>query len=256
MKAPPRLLHSSEGHEALRASLTAAASAESRYDVEAGLARFQRSLAAAPSADPQPVDPIPAAASVTNFRVTAATLSTVACWLRKPSALLGAMFVNAPWQGQTTRPAGSTDLAAPAPAVTNADAGSANTSDTVARPVDVARDEPEEPPEPVAKANAAEPRASRTLTPRSEISEVLRVRATFRTEPRAALSILAQLDRDFPRGVLQEERDALTVLAHWHAGDRAIARELAQRFVARYPRSAMRQRLQELLDDAARPEAL
>jgi hypothetical protein len=84
---------------------------------------------------------------------------------------------------------------------------------------------------------------------------VLRARELLHSDPIAALSLLRQLERDNPRGVLREERDGLTVLALWssdNASNEARARVLAQRFLAKYPNSALRERLQAILDAAER----
>jgi hypothetical protein len=61
--------------------------------------------------------------------------------------------------------------------------------------------------------------------------------ALARTDPAGALEALEQHRREFARGRLSEERDALTIRALMQSGRGAQARELAARFRARYPRS-------------------
>jgi hypothetical protein len=65
-----------------------------------------------------------------------------------------------------------------------------------------------------------------------------RARAALQAgDARAALTQLDAIAADFPNGVLGQERDALRTEALLGIGDRARARELAQRFLARYPQS-------------------
>lgn len=92
-----------------------------------------------------------------------------------------------------------------------------------------------------AAAATPPPPASASATPNAVLVESNRV-AHVRTllqqgNSAGVLSELAELDRLFPRGVLRQERDALRVEALLASGDRAAAREAAQRFLARYPRS-------------------
>jgi hypothetical protein len=54
---------------------------------------------------------------------------------------------------------------------------------------------------------------------------------------RGALATLRALGRDFPHGVLVQERDALTIEALIALGDNAQAERLATEFLARYPGS-------------------
>jgi hypothetical protein len=89
----------------------------------------------------------------------------------------------------------------------------------------------------------------------SEVARLLRAHALLRSDPKAALALLRQLEHDSPRGVLREERDGLMVLALWSAGEQTRARELARRFLANYPSSALRERMRALLDDPAKQES-
>lgn len=71
-----------------------------------------------------------------------------------------------------------------------------------------------------------------------ESRRVAEARSTLRNgNSRAALATLIELRRDFPNGVLVQEREALIIEALLAAGDSAKARELATRFLARYPGS-------------------
>jgi outer membrane protein assembly factor BamD (BamD/ComL family) len=71
-----------------------------------------------------------------------------------------------------------------------------------------------------------------------ESRRVAEARAYLRSgDARGALSLLDALRRDFPRGVLAQERDALAIEAMLALGDRAKARAAATRFLAQYPAS-------------------
>lgn len=56
-------------------------------------------------------------------------------------------------------------------------------------------------------------------------------------DPREALSRLQALQRDFPSGILNQERDALVIEALLAAGNVSEARERAKEFLSRYPKS-------------------
>jgi hypothetical protein len=71
-----------------------------------------------------------------------------------------------------------------------------------------------------------------------ESRRVAEARSALRSgNARAALATLTTLRRDFPTGVLVQEREALIIEAVLALGDSAKARELATRFLARYPGS-------------------
>jgi hypothetical protein len=72
----------------------------------------------------------------------------------------------------------------------------------------------------------------------AESRRVALARAALRAgDARAVLAELDALDRSFPRGQLVQEREGLRIEALLALGDRARARELARRFLARYPAS-------------------
>jgi hypothetical protein len=235
MKAPRRLLEDQSANQEVRAALCDMVRAESRYDTEAGLACFEASLAAVSSSELPSVGP---------GRLTGTLL--------KPSAaaLAGVAVIGAAWYLSATR-SDTVAVSAHAPAqlareqtpVVESSTNVANEQPAVRQPELAA---------PIAVrdsvANVAQPQKHttprKTVAP-NEISGVLRARTLLHHDSRAALALLAELDRDFPHGVLREERDALTAIARWNAGDIALARQLARSFLAQYPRSAMRDRLRE-----------
>lgn len=97
---------------------------------------------------------------------------------------------------------------------------------------------------------APEQRAARSAPPESpldrEVAQMVRAKALLEDDPRAALSVLARLEREHPRGALSEERAGLRVLALWKAGEVERAKTERQAFYARYPSSPMRERLAQL----------
>lgn len=63
-------------------------------------------------------------------------------------------------------------------------------------------------------------------------------RATWKSgDARAALTALDAIERDFPRGVLVQERDALRIQALAALGEGARAQALARRFLEQHPQS-------------------
>ncbi len=81
-------------------------------------------------------------------------------------------------------------------------------------------------------------------------------RALRDDNPRLALGLLGELDREVPGGQLAEERRAARVIAHCELGT-ASAPELARDFLARYASSAYRARIEtacKALNDAASRE--
>jgi hypothetical protein len=72
----------------------------------------------------------------------------------------------------------------------------------------------------------------------NESQRVARARSLLRSgDARRALAALHALERDEPRGLLVQEREALLVEALWALGQRAAARERAAAFLKRYPSS-------------------
>ena len=105
----------------------------------------------------------------------------------------------------------------------------------------------ERPPESVRapaghRSNRGSTARSQTLA--AEIALVARVNAAVNAGSGAkALELLAEYDREFRPGMLGEERAAASVLALCAAGRTAEARAAAQRFHARWQRSAHAPRL-------------
>jgi hypothetical protein len=96
-----------------------------------------------------------------------------------------------------------------------------------------------------AQAEPSPPPASRSS--RREIAQLVRIRALLERDPAAAYRLAQQSEREFPHGVLREERQALQVLALAKSGSMDAAERKAQAFFARYPQSPMRDLLEAAL---------
>jgi hypothetical protein len=91
---------------------------------------------------------------------------------------------------------------------------------------------------PAEAPDAAPERAAPENAVLVESRRVARVRSLLRGgQPAPALAELVELDRSVPGGVLVQEREALRIEALLGVGERARARDEAQRFLARYPGS-------------------
>jgi outer membrane protein assembly factor BamD (BamD/ComL family) len=82
---------------------------------------------------------------------------------------------------------------------------------------------------------------------RREIAQLGRIKALIDRDPNAAARLATEGDREFHRGMLRQERDALAIFALWNAGRHAEAERRAQAFIARYPDSPSRERIERLL---------
>lgn len=85
---------------------------------------------------------------------------------------------------------------------------------------------------------------------REESLAVLAIRKSLLARQASeALRLLADAQRDFPGGVLTEEREALTVRALLAAGQKAAAQRRGAAFLKSFPRSAHAAEVRRLLDD-------
>lgn len=95
---------------------------------------------------------------------------------------------------------------------------------------------------------AGQPAASAS---RREIARMARIKLTLERDPATAHRMIVSANREFPGGVLQEERDGLDAIALFSLGSEARARGQAQRFLERYPKSPLRSRVERLLERPA-----
>jgi hypothetical protein len=100
------------------------------------------------------------------------------------------------------------------------------------------------PPTPESPAAATAPQSSSS---RREIAQLVRIRALLAEDPLAAYRLALRSEREFPRGLLTEERQALAIVALAKSGSRDGAVTKARDFFTRYPHSTMRQLIESAL---------
>jgi hypothetical protein len=118
---------------------------------------------------------------------------------------------------------------------------------------------PEAPVEPAPEPTVAAPIADeertpverRTAEPRStsladEVALVEQARREAAGNPSAALATLRRYEREFPRGQLRLESEAIRIEALANAGRRAEARRRAERFLRAHPRAAYVDRIRQI----------
>lgn len=82
---------------------------------------------------------------------------------------------------------------------------------------------------------------------RREITQLVRIRALLGRDPAAAWRLAQRGEREFPRGLLSEERQALAIVALAKTGAQDAASRNAQRYFARYPHTPMRHPIEAAL---------
>jgi outer membrane biosynthesis protein TonB len=220
----------------LRAELMRSRRAGHDYDAVAKLPQLRAALEAAAHA---PVD----GSSVPHGSSSGALHVTPAAWkLVLLVATVGATAFGA-WSLQTgQRPAQAPPSItaqpvappAPAPSVVQKPEPTPVHSTQPAPAVEAAAPQSQPSPEPAASSS------------RREIAQLVRIRALIERDPAAAYRLAQQSDREFPNGVLSEERQALQLIALAKSGSTDAAQRKANAFYARYPQSPMR----ELIDAA------
>ena len=218
MKAPPRLFSDPNAPAELRADLARVKRAPSAYDQQAGLQQLRAALSDLPA----PASPMRGASLAGRVPLG---------W---KLALLGALGGAGYWLGTNTpeAPHSAVSQTAPEPAPEPPAPPSAAVEPVLV--VEPTQDAPVAQPEP--------PRSSRR-----EIDQLIRLRALLASDPAAAYRLAQRSQREFPRGALREEREALQALALEALGDHERARREAQQFLQRYPESPLRARLQRLV---------
>ena len=91
---------------------------------------------------------------------------------------------------------------------------------------------------------------------RREIAQLVRIRALLARDPNAAYRLAQRSEREFPQGLLSEEREALSILALAKSGAHAAAVAKARDHQARFPESTMRGVIQAALQPTPTREGL
>jgi hypothetical protein len=82
---------------------------------------------------------------------------------------------------------------------------------------------------------------------RREIAQLAQIKAALDTDPARAYRLAQAGNREFGRGMLRQEREALAVLSLSQLGRRTEAAARARVFLARYPQSPLRESIERLL---------
>jgi hypothetical protein len=261
MKPPIRLRDDPQAPPELRADLQRSANAAPEYDVAAGLIGLHAAIGA-------PLPPVPsseagggaaaasgsAASSTTAAGAKLGVLSGLSAGAIK-AALVGviatgaAAVLAAVWLDGSSKPvppdASRSDVAPVA-----ADGRPARRLDDsphaapALQPAPREADAPSRYLAPVAPGVGEDP-AQAAL--RDEIAQLGRIKALVDDDPERAYQLARTGQREFAPGILRHEREALAVRALWNMGSRQEAQREARRFLARYPQSPLRPRIEQLL---------
>jgi len=241
MTTPERLLDDPQLASELRTDLQRFASADAEHDLAQGWQRLQRELGpevgiSAPDAGTASAGPGGAALAI-KLLVLAAIGGSVALGIQ----LRGQSDPTPAPKASVAAAGGASSQPAATPSSVGAVPGGSRELGASAEPVRVA--------DPL---GAPQPRASsvprRSAAPASgEVTQLLRIKSLLETDPAAARRLIVKAQREFPTGVLAEEREALNVIALFAMGDHGRGQAAAERFLAQYPRSPLRARISELL---------
>ena len=267
---PQRLFESTDAAAELRADLERAREDDpAGYDVAAGLAAFEASLAAPPPG----VEAVSAGAGSKAMTwiivavVGAATAGAVAWAITrgdpKPPTELG----EAAAVDHHHAPADADPEAAPA-ADANADAGPAAHAEQTADPDPAA--EPTADPDPTATADrhadasppsdrraTASPKRSPKPAPTEPAPDLLAAemrmtsaaQSALKVHPKRALQLARKGNAEFPKGLFKQERDAIIVLALFDLGRTSDAQTKAKAYLKRHPKGSFASRVRAKLAD-------
>lgn len=225
MKAPQRWLDDPTASAQLKRELSQLEAAGVPYDTEAGWASLQSAI-----------DTGASGLAGTAAATTTSGLAPIALKLVLLATLGGGVIGTVHWLG-------AEPVAAPS-------ASAPSQPSAADEPVDHTAPLVTEAPAPVVeRTEEPEPRSKPKLAPasRREIAQLTRIRALLKRDPAAAHRALLAAQREFPDGLLTEEREGLDAIALARSGDLERARTQAHRFIARYPKSPLRPQLERLL---------
>jgi hypothetical protein len=251
MRPPPRLLHDPTVSSELRTDLERTAQTPSDYDVAAGLVVLQAALGAAAAttlaakalgagqdaaASTKAAGALGGAAKAVIAATAAGALAAFATWSlysvpRRAPPRARAPSMAAPALEPSSTPVASRSPQSAAPSATQSNLGTTH--------ADAAQ--------PMLAPHARIANANPDAALKREIVQLGRIKALMESDPAEAYRLAKAGHREFDRGMLREEREALALLALWKLGKRDAAQSGIDAFIARYPRSPMRERLLNLL---------
>lgn len=235
-----RLLEDSQLPSELRADLLRTRAAGRDYPAAAKLLQLRAAMS---ERAPQPVEALQASPKS----------ALLAGWKLGVLLVLGG---SAAFLAQTVTPAAQPEhtLSSPPPAAdTSTPANSAAATSAMLAPAVLVPPEPAHEAQPSAAATsehetvAAQPTPDRASSSRREIAQLVKIRALLERDPTGARRLAERSEREFPRGLLSEERRALAIVALAKMGTKQLAERDAQRYFARYPHSPMRELIEAAL---------
>jgi hypothetical protein len=249
--APKRWLEDPDAPELVRDQLQRALSVDPPpFDASAGLARFETAAQAAGASGTA----AGAGTSTLQLVVLGAVLvgASVATWLSL-SAPIEPPVASAPAVQPETVVMVQDDPEPPQePAVVPDEHPATHDGGEEDAP---ARDPTTEAPSPKAQANKAT-NAGKTAADegpddsvRREIEALARARKALAADPKRALALVNEADREFHNGMFAEERAAIRVMALASLGKKDDAKRRAQKFLQRYPSSNFADRVRKAVAD-------
>ncbi len=226
---PIRLRQDASATGGLRADLARVSDAQVDWDLAAGLARFDAAIASGATAS-----------------ASASGLARGAWWGLGGIGLAGLVAVAVSL--------GSARGEAPrSPARAQPNEGAASVEPEVPRPASVSL--PVAAPAPaVATAAPRPPGAGRPDDwVAREIAQLAAARAALPSDPARALALAEAGRREFPRGVLTEEREAVAIFALERLGGAPELATRAARFLERYPQGPFSERVRRIAGEGALP---
>jgi len=264
MSAPKRLLEDPETAAALRSDLHSVASHQVNFDLAAGIARFEASLAAGSGAAGSGAAGSEAAGSEAAVASLKATLLKLGmAGVVAGGAVLGiALYSSNEPDAMSTNSAMLTNSAVSTPPPSPAIAPAVTRAATPAAPSaaeTVERSDAAEPPvEPVKRATARPAAKARQLPAASstetrddllqrEIQNLRQIRQLVSANPGQALALANEGHSTFKGGVLYQEREALALQALSALGRRSELEARGDRYLRAFPNGSFSNRIRQLL---------
>lgn len=249
MSAPKRLLEDPETAAALRADLHTVAAHQVNFDLAAGLARFEASLAAGSGVAAAGVKPSLTLLKFGMAGIVAggAVLGVALFSGSDPSTQAPAKTVSAPLVAPVTQ------LPPPAAAPTIARVPAAPPSDAAVavEPVPSVTQKPARasarPTQKAAPQPAAPSAETRDDLLQREVQQLRQIRQLVGSSPSQALALANEGHGTFKGGVLYQEREALALQALSSLGRRRELEARGERYLRAFPNGSFSTRVRQLL---------
>jgi len=254
MSAPKRLLEDPETAAALRNDLHAVASHQVDFDLAAGLARFEASLAAGSAVAAAGVKPGLSLLKLGMAGIVAggAIVGVAVFAGGKSGNETPAKALSAPALSPVTSPVPPTAAPTPAPAAPSTDAA-APTSSVTQEPSASQRRVPApgrataRPTQQAAQQTPAPTAESRDDLLLREVQQLRQIRQLVNASPSQALALANEGHATFKGGVLYQEREALALQALSALGRRSELEARGERYLRTFPNGSFSARVRQLL---------